>query len=91
MIKNKKATINPDNDDDKWFQYVIKIALNPDKIRKNPQRTSKAKKYMNQYDWSGINFPLHVGDWKRFELSNKSVALNILYVPEGKKNYKTYV
>ena len=39
------------------------------------------KKYINQYDWSEINFPSHVVDWKKFELNNKSVALNVLYVP----------
>ena len=27
-IKNKKATINPKNDDDKYFQYALTIALN---------------------------------------------------------------
>ena len=29
-----------------------------------------------------MNFPSHVGDWKKFELNNKSIALNVLYVPE---------
>ena len=28
-----------------------------------------------------MNFPSHVDDWKKFELNNKSVALNVLYVP----------
>ena len=27
-IKNKKATINPKNTDDKYFQYVVTVALN---------------------------------------------------------------
>ena len=30
----------------------------------------------------------HVDDWKKFELSNKSIALNVLYVPEGKKTIR---
>ena len=33
-----------------------------------------------------MNFPSHVGDWKKFELNNKSIALNVLYVLEGEKN-----
>ena len=37
-LKNKKATINPKNNDDKCFQYVLTVALNYEKIKKNPQR-----------------------------------------------------
>ena len=28
-----------------------------------------------------INFPSHKEDWKKFERNNKSIALNILYIP----------
>ena len=63
-IKNKKATINPQNkDDDKCFQYAITIALNYNETGKNPERVNKVKPFVNQYDWSEINFPSHVGDW----------------------------
>ena len=87
-IKKIKATINVENEDDKCFQYSVAVALNYDKIRKNHQRVSRVKKFINQYDWSGINFPSHVGDWKRFELNNKSVALNVLCVPYGEKTIR---
>ena len=36
-LKNKKSTINPINNDYKCFQYAVTLALNLDKIRKNPQ------------------------------------------------------
>ena len=42
-IKDKKSTINPKNNDDKCFQYVVTLALNLDKIKKDPQRVSKIK------------------------------------------------
>ena len=86
-IKKKKAT-HFKNKDDKCFQYSLTIALNFDKIKKNPQRISKVKKSINQYDWREINFPSHVGDWKKFELNNKSVALNVLYVPYDEKTIR---
>ena len=73
-IKNKKATINPQN-------KTITIALNYDRIENHPERVSKVKPFINQYDWSEINFPSHVNDWKKFEL-NMSIALNVLYVPQ---------
>ena len=35
-----------------------------------------------------IFFPSHRKDWKKFELSNKSIALNILYVPHNTKEIR---
>ena len=65
-IKNKKATINPQNkDDDKCFQYAVTIALNYDRIENHPERVNNVKSFINQYDWTEINFPSHVGDWKK--------------------------
>ena len=67
-LKNKGATINCQNDDDKFFQYAITIALNFDEIRNYHQRVNKVKTFIDQYNWKDINFPCHVGDWKKFEL-----------------------
>ena len=67
-IKDKKATINVKNDDNKCFQYSITNALNYDKIKKNHQDANKVKKCVqyDQYDSSGINFPSGADDWKKF-------------------------
>ena len=80
-IKNKKSTINPKNDDNKCFQYAVTVTLNHDKINNNPQRVSKMKPFIDQYNWNDIDFPSTNKDWKEFELNNESIALNILYVP----------
>ena len=82
-IKMKKTIINVENDDDKSFQYYVTVTLNYDEISKHHQRVNKFKPFVNKYDWSEINSPSHVGDWKKFQLNNKSIALNVLYVPEG--------
>ena len=37
-VKNKKATINPKNKDDKCFQYALTVALNYEQIEKDLQR-----------------------------------------------------
>ena len=37
-LKDKNSTINPKNNDDKCFQYAVTLALNLDKIKKDPQR-----------------------------------------------------
>ena len=87
-IKKKKATINFKNKDDKCFQYSVTIALNYDEMKRNHQRLSRINKFVNRYDWSEINFPSHVADWKRFELNNNSVALNVLHIPYGEKTIR---
>ena len=80
-LKNKKATINPKNSDDECFQYALTVALNYEKIKKDPQRISNIKPFIDQYNWKDIDFPPHSKDWKKCESNNKSIALNILYVP----------
>ena len=37
-LKNKKATINPKNNDNNCFQYALTVALNYQNIKKEPQR-----------------------------------------------------
>ena len=83
-IKNKKSTINPKNNDYKCFQYAVSLALNLDKINSHPERISKIKPFIEQYNWKEIDFPSTSKDWKKFELNNE-IALNILYVPHNTK------
>ena len=64
-LKNKKSTINPKNNDYKFFQYAVILALNLDKIKKDPQRTSKIKPFIEQYHWKDIDFPSTSKDWKK--------------------------
>ena len=81
-LKDKRSTINPKNNDDKCFRYSVTLALNFDKIKKDPQRISKTKPFIDQYNWKYIDFPSTSEDWKKFELHNR-IALNILNVPHN--------
>ena len=85
-IKNKKSTINPKNNDFKCFQYAVTLALNLDKINNHPERISKIKPFIDQYNWNEIDFPSTSKDWKKFELSIE-IALNIFYVLHNTKKY----
>ena len=87
-IDLKRSGSHIENDDDRCFQYSIINALNYDDIGKNHERVNNMKKYVDQYDWTGINFPSGVDDFRKFELNNKSVALNVLYVPYGEKTIR---
>ena len=62
-LKNKKATINPQNKkDDKCFQYALTIALNHERIKNNLERISKIKPFIDQCNWNEIDFPSHGRD-----------------------------
>ena len=84
-LKDKKSTVNQKNNDYKCFQYATTLALNFNKINKDPQRISKIKPFINNYNCNDINFPTAEKDWNKFELNNKDVALNIQYVPFNTK------
>ena len=79
-IKDKKSIINPKNNDHKCFQYAVTLALNYDKIDRNPQRISKIRPFIDQYNWKDIDYPATSKDWKKIEQNNESITLNILYV-----------
>ena len=81
-IKNKKSTINPKNSDYKCFQYAVTLALNLDNIDNHPERISKIKPFIDQYNWKDIDFPATSKDWRKFELNNE-ITLNIFYVPHN--------
>ena len=83
-LKDKKSTINPKNNDLKCFQYAATLALNFDNINNHPEKISKIRPFIDQYNWKDIDFPATSKDWKKFELNNK-VALNILFVPHNTK------
>ena len=80
-LRNKKeAIINGDN----CFQNALNDALDYQRVKKDPQKIPKIKPYISQYNWKDIDFPSHQKDWKMFEENNKTIAINILFVPKTK-------
>ena len=84
-LKNKKESIT---NEDNCFQNSLNDPLDYQRITKNPQRISKLKPYINQYNWKNIKFPSDKEDWKKFEQNNKEIALDILFVPLNKKEIR---
>ena len=78
--KNKKRTINPQNNHNKCFQYSVTLSLYHQEIGINSFRISKIKPFINNLNWNNINFPPQEQDYKTLEINNKSIALNVLYV-----------
>ena len=63
-LKNKKATINPKNNDDNCFQYALTVALDYKQIKSHSERMSNIKPFTDQIFH-------HI---KKFESNNKSIA-----------------
>ena len=51
----------------------------------NPERVSKLKKYEEEFDWSGLEFPVSLRDINKSESRNE-IGVNILAV-ENRKIY----
>ena len=84
-VLNKRATINPKNNDNKCIQYSITAALNHQNIENHPERISNIKPFIDKYNWKSIDFPAGKKDWKKFEQNYKTIALNILCVARNTK------
>ena len=53
-LRSKKESItNKDN----CFQNALNDSLDYQRIKKDPQRISKLKSYINKYNWKDIKFP----------------------------------
>ena len=46
-LKNKKATVNSNNNDNECFQYALTVALNYEQIKIHPEIISKIKPFID--------------------------------------------
>ena len=51
------------------------------RINNHPEKTSKLRPFIDNYNWKDIGFPSNSKNYKKFEQNNKTIALNIVYVP----------
>ena len=67
-LVKKKAIINPHNKDEECFKWAVIAAENVG--MKDPQRVSNLRKFSDNYDWSGLRFPVSIENIKDFEMNN---------------------
>ena len=82
-LVSKKAIVYPHNDDEECFKWLVIAAENAG--MKDPQRVSNLRKFMDNYDWSGLEFPVSIKDIGKFENRN-NISVNVLAV-EGRDIY----
>ena len=64
-LREKKAILNVQNNDNLCFLYSILAQLYP--AENHVQRVSKYKQYLNTLKYDGIEMPIPVGDIDKFE------------------------
>ena len=74
-LASKKAIVNPHNDDEECFKWSVIAEENAG--MKDPQLVSNLKKFMDNYDWSGLEFPVSIKDIGKFETRN-NISVNVL-------------
>ena len=84
----KKGLINLKNNDNECFRWCHIRYLNPQD--KYPQRIKKIdKEYINQLDYSGIEFPVTVKQYNKIEKQNE-ININV-FGYENKQPYPIYI
>ena len=85
-LKNKKAIINMQNEDDKCFMWSVLRALYPKDT--NPQRVDKdLKSKQDTLNMKGIRYPVNFRDIDRFESQNPEISITILGYNKDERVY----
>ena len=86
-LKNKKALINMENEDNKCFLWCVLRALNPSND-KHPSRIDKdLKSKEHTLNMEGIAYPVDFKDVKRFEKQNPDISISILGYSKDERIY----
>ena len=78
-LAKKKAVINPKNTDEECFKWAVLAALHHEEVDVHPERITKLEPYAEQYDWSGLKFPVALNMIGKFEKNNPNIAINVLF------------
>jgi hypothetical protein len=77
MPTRHNGVVNIQNDDDHCFEWCVLAGLHP--ISSHPERISHYKKYRNELDFKGINFPVSSSEMtiRKFERQNSNILIAI--------------
>ena len=86
FILKKKSIINIQNKDNKCFLWSILRYLHP--IQMNETRLTDIRKYENDLNFKGIDFPVKLKDIPKFENQNPDLpGINVFSVNDNNKIY----
>ena len=77
--------INPQNSNEECFKWAFITADKWMGFDSHHERVSNLREFADNYDWSGLEFPVSIKDIGKFE-TNNNVSVNMLGL-EGKDIY----
>ena len=84
FLMRKKAIINMENKDNKYFPRSVLRYLHP--IEKHETRLTDIRKYENDLNFKGIDFPVKLKDIPKFENQNPDLPeINVFPVNDNNK------
>ncbi|XP_020915114.2 zinc finger imprinted 3, partial [Exaiptasia diaphana] len=81
-LKDKKAILNIQNNDNQCFKWCILAALHPVNRQDHPHRVQHYLPYENEVSCVGIEFPVTVAKIPKFEKQN-GIAVNVFGFEDG--------
>ena len=59
-LRYKNARVNPQNTDDRCFQYAFALTQRYNEIRNYRERVSNIEAFIDEYNWKGIVYPASI-------------------------------
>ena len=87
--KSKKAVINAQNKDEECFKWAVIATLHHEEIKKDRQRISRLRPYENQHHWKGLEFPVSIKKFDKFEENSPGIAVKVLFSKNKSQNIYT--
>jgi len=81
-LKDKKAILNIQNNDNQCFKWCILAALHPIDRKDQPQRIQHYRPYEHELNFEGIEFPVTIDKIPKFEKQN-GIAVNVFGFEDG--------
>ena len=82
-IQSKNATVNIKNKDDKTLLYCLSYVRKP--VVEHAQRASHYTKELNNFEISGIKFPVKWNQIAKFEQQNPDFSVNVFKLDKKKE------
>ena len=73
FIAKRKAVIDPQNGDEECFKWAIITADRWPGIDSHPERMSNLREFADNYDWSGLEFPVSLKQIGKFEANSSGL------------------
>ena len=81
-MQQNKCIINIESERQECFKYAVVANLHFEEVNHNRQGKEYYDNFIQQYDFSNINFPATANDIVKFQKQNEGITINALeYTP----------